>query len=218
MAKVWHKAVLSSGDGPIVTLPHNVLASVENGTQYLKLRASSPVIAKHLASHLENFENLYKPSLAGRKQVWNSENVGHCFAWDHLLVKVLKLKKRARKATGQFWGMPPKQWAWLWRARCALPHTTFFEVKMFAWLWGNTVDSSLFFFAKRLSWSLIWREEAGQKKLVLRTCNVHLRNQVSLKLLTSKSQFWKPKMMLLNFWSEIFSKRTLLQRFPMKRR
>ena len=68
MAKVSHKVALSFRDGPLVTLPDNLLATGENGTQYLKLRASSPVITKLLAGHLENFKTLCKPSLAGSKQ------------------------------------------------------------------------------------------------------------------------------------------------------
>lgn len=68
MAKVSHKVVLSFQGGPVVTLPDNLLATGENGTQYLKLRASSPIIAKLLAGHLENFKTLSKPSLAGSKQ------------------------------------------------------------------------------------------------------------------------------------------------------
>lgn len=68
MAKVSHKVVLSFQDGPVVSLPDSLLATGENGTQYLKLRASNPVITKLLAGHLENFKTLSKPSLAGSKQ------------------------------------------------------------------------------------------------------------------------------------------------------
>ena len=160
MAKVSHKVALSFRDGPLVTLPDNLLATGENGTQYLKLRASSPVITKLLAGHLENFKTLCKPSLAGSKQFFKLKEMFDTVLHgangpeenQSMFGEGAESQEGGKKGNRQIWQMPPKQWLWPWKGKMWFAsHHLLSGRRMFVWLWMRHSWLQFFLFCKEIA-------------------------------------------------------------------
>lgn len=64
MAQISQKVVISFKAGPDCTIPESLLCKDDNGVQYLKLRGSSPVLARLVAGHLSDFKGAKNATLA----------------------------------------------------------------------------------------------------------------------------------------------------------
>ena len=68
MAQISQKVVISFKGGPDCTIPDSLLCKDDNGLQYLKLRGSSPVLARLVAGHLPDFKGAKNATLANSPQ------------------------------------------------------------------------------------------------------------------------------------------------------
>lgn len=68
MAQISQKVVISFKGGPDCTIPESLLCQDESGVQYLKLRGSSPVLARLVAGHLDDFKGAKNATLANSPQ------------------------------------------------------------------------------------------------------------------------------------------------------
>ena len=71
MAQISQKVVISFKGGPDCTIPDSLLCKDDNGLQYLKLRGSSPVLARLVAGHLPDFKGAKNATLANSPQFHN---------------------------------------------------------------------------------------------------------------------------------------------------
>ena len=68
MAQISQKVVISFKGGPDCTIPESLLCKDETGSQYLRLRGSSPVLARLVAGHLSDFKGAKHVTLANSPQ------------------------------------------------------------------------------------------------------------------------------------------------------